>query len=249
MKEKISLNQNTIRILYFKNKEFILPSLVIFISLFLFLKVLIPELREVLSMFDREKAYREKLSTMKNNYNFILNLDNSDLDSQVKVVSSALPLEKDYVGIISAISQTAASSNVLVEDFGFEVGGLSTESTNLIKPNPSIKINLVLKGGQENTKQFLKNLSEQFPLSEVSSVQINDEASNISTDFYYRSFASMKFQEDMPIAKLSGEKEAVLDRLSAWNEKNSRGSEPLLPENNLPEESFEQLPKRTSPPF
>lgn len=248
MNEKISLNRNTIRILYFKNKEFILPSMVIFICLLLFLKVLIPQFREVFLMFDQEKVLQEKLSIMKNNYSFIASLDNLNLDSQVKVVSSALPLEKDYVGIVNAISQTAARANVSVEDFGFEVGDLSTESAVLAKSRPSIKINLALKGGLENTKQFLKNLSEQFPLSEVSSVQINEQASNVSTDFYYRSFASIRFKEDMPIGKLSNEKKTLLDKLSSWSGKNPAGSDFLFDSSYAPAVS-ESAKDKTSGPF
>lgn len=228
MKRIISLDQNTLKILYYKNKKFILPALVIIICVILFFKLIIPQIREVSLIKEQEKETKEKISVLKNNLTLILNLDNSSLDSQLQLTSSALPAEKDYAGIINAVSGTAVDSNVLLDDFSFEVGDLSTKSASL-DIRPSIRINISIKGSLDNMKHFLSRLNEQFPLSEVGSVKIANNSANYATAFYFKSYLPVLQDVSRPINKMSEKEKQLLDKLFSWNDKNLKGANFLLP--------------------
>ncbi|RJQ37110.1 hypothetical protein C4559_03970 [Candidatus Microgenomates bacterium] len=211
---KINFDENTYRILYHRYKELIWPLLIIFVCFGLFLKVIIPQFQEFLSMREEEKVLNKKIITLRSNLDYLSKMDDSNLDSQVKIVSSVLPFEKDFVGVLSAISFAAGKSGIKVGDFSLQIGSLSL--SNQIALKPSLDVSLTVSGGVEGVKRFLKELANVSPVSDASTVQLAGNMSTLSLSFYYKPLPSFVFDYYTPIKSLSKAQKSTLEKISKW---------------------------------
>jgi len=215
MKKEFNLNQSTIKILYTRYKEFILPLAIIFICAFLFLKFIIPQIKELRLERSQAQAARERIAVLKENLNILLKMDEGDQNLGFQIASSALPTEKDFVGILNAISTASYKANVPIGDFTFQVGELSTKSAQT-KFLPSLSLVLNIQSGQGGIKRFLSELSETLPLSEVEDVQSGSNLSTITINFYYKPLSFKQFNYDIPLKPLSSQNSALLNKISSW---------------------------------
>lgn len=213
--KKEGLNSNTLRILYYHNKNNVVPILIIIVCLLLFLQFILPQIQELSFIKTQESAVKERVNTLQTKYNLIQSFDDSNLESNFQTASEALPPYKNYAGIINGVSKAAAVSGISLSDFSFSVGDLSTKSAALSTP-PSISISLSLKGNLAATKRFIQNLSKVSPLSEVVSIQANDSGATINTLFYYKPFPPLKFDSNISIQELSEKNFTLLNTLSSW---------------------------------
>lgn len=233
MNNKLSFEQSTFKILYLKYKELVIPGAIIFISIFLFLQIVLPQFQELSLIRNKEEEAKERIKNLNNNLLFLSKLNNSSLDFQLKLTTSVLPPEKDFVGIINAVSNTAVDTGVALDDFGFIVGELSTKSaaiktSGIIKDKPSIDVGLAVRTNVDGLKRFIDRLSEEFPLSQVMGVSVDKKGYGISTVFFYRALVPDRFNESTQLKPFSKADEAMLNKLSSWNEKNSKGIDFLL---------------------
>ncbi|MDO8658026.1 MAG: hypothetical protein Q7K55_04750 [Candidatus Levybacteria bacterium] len=233
MNNKLSFEQSTFRILYLKYKELIIPGGIIFVSIILFLQVVLPQFQELSLIRNKEEETKERIRNLNNNLMFLSKLNNSSLDFQLKLTTSVLPIEKDFVGIINAVSNTAVDTGVALDDFGFVVGELSTRSaaiktSGIIKDKPSIDLGLSVRTNIDGLKRFIERLSEEFPLSQIMGISIDKKKYGISTVFFYRALVPDRFNESTELKPFSKADEAMLNKLSSWNEKNSKGIDFLM---------------------
>ncbi|OGH42389.1 MAG: hypothetical protein A3H79_00160 [Candidatus Levybacteria bacterium RIFCSPLOWO2_02_FULL_36_8b] len=215
MNKKFNFDQSTIRILYYRNKEYIIPSAIILICLILFIKFIIPQGQELFLIKEKEKETQARVENLKKNLNFLSSVDSSDLDSKLEIASNALPPKKDFAGIINAISDGAINSGVALDDFGFTVGELSTKSAKL-NTQPSIQINLSVKSDKDRVRLFLKKLAKAFPLSEVTSVQMNNNLTTMVTVFYYKPFPPIEIDDYALPGNLSAKETKLINEMSSW---------------------------------
>src|SRR3990167_3378504 len=91
MNKKFNFDQSTIRILYYRNKEYIIPSAIILICLILFIKFIIPQGQELFLIKEKEKETQTRVENLKKNLNFLSSVDSSDLDSKLEIASNPFP--------------------------------------------------------------------------------------------------------------------------------------------------------------
>lgn len=211
---KNNLTSNTLKIVYSRNKEYVPPIGMVLLSLLLFVLLILPQVADISQLQNNEGEMKKKIAGLQTKYNFLKNYDDSNLDNQVKIASNALPRQKDYSGIVSAISKSAGNSGISLDDFSFTVGDLTTEPT--VSSPPSIQVSFTIKGSIDSTKKFLQSLSKQLPLSEVTSLQISNGVTSLSTIFYYKPFPSLQVSglEDSPLSPLTQEQSLLLNNLS-----------------------------------
>src|SRR3989344_6306957 len=191
MKNTIALDKGTYKILYYRYKAFIIPILTILVCLVVVVKFIIPQINSFFSLNEERKLLSAKIAILKANADFLANLNEDDLDLKLQIVSAALPAEKDFTGILNAVSKTANDSRVSVDDYLLSIGDLSIKSAQ-VSQAPSIKILLKVNTGLDGTQRFLNELNNSLPISEVSSVQTGGNSSSISTIFYYKPFSPLK---------------------------------------------------------
>lgn len=215
MNTKLSFDKGTFGILYQRYREYIVPVATLFVCAALIVGVVIPQIQEFVETQNHVKEIQGQIAVLKNNVQFLTSLDDSALDSKMGIASSALPAEKDFAGILNAITTASARSGVSLGDFSFAVGELSTKSAQ-VTPQPSIQVALTVSGSVLSTQRFIQELSKTMPLSEVLNAAISGNSSTLTTVFYYRVFPPIKFDERTPLSGLSQSEEQLLNKLASW---------------------------------
>lgn len=218
MNKMVSIDRSTLRLLYYQCKEYVPPILIVAVSVALFIIFVIPQTVSFLAMKNEEHVQREKVKVLKRNFAFLARMSDATIDTQFATASQALPSEKDFAGILQAISSAASIANVGLGDFAFQVGDLSTKSAELSQRS-SLEITLSLTAEVEGTRRFLKELSEKLPLSEVVSVNLAARSATVRTIFYYKPFVAKKFNSSISMEPLSSTEEKLLEQVSSWTKR------------------------------
>lgn len=213
---KMNFDQSEYKILYMKYKAYLLPFFVVVISIILFIQFIIPQMNEYNERKQQEKALVQKIALLKDNLTYLSSLDGSTLDSNLRLVEEAYPRKKDYVGIIKAISRGSAMTGVTVGDYGFSVGDLSTNSAQVID-RPTISINLTALATLSKTKEFLKNFSTLFPLSEFINVNSSGTNAAFALIFFYKPFFVAEQNVSEPVSELTKDEEELIGKLQSYS--------------------------------
>ncbi len=228
MRRKVFLGQNDIRFFYFRFKDSPFYSLTVIIftilvSLILIFQIILPQLNVWFSIRAEVIATRERISTIRNNINFINNLDKGILDSQFRSAVSALPGNRSFSTIINALSSASIASGVGLNDFNFQVGEIKTDENSpdkviLASNQEAVDIVVTISGSLDQEKKFLEELSQRLPLSSVTSIDGNVDSLTVKIQFYYKDLPEIALSEAEPLAPVSDGEKEFLQRLSGWNQ-------------------------------
>ena len=228
MKENTSIDINTLRILYKKYKEHLIYLLVIFVIAILFLFSVLPRIEDLGKLNNSRKIEANKLSILKNNLNLLSSLDDPSLSSQLLVVSSAMPSEKDFEGVLNAISSSTAKSGVSLADYEFQVGDLSNSSVEATG-FPLLTLTVSIRGTLSQVAKFVGYLSKSIPLSQTTSIIQNSSSATVAINFYYKASTPAQFNDSKTIAPISEKGKQIIETLSSWGTSNLSGSETPIP--------------------
>lgn len=211
-KNPFAIDITVITALYRKYKMYVIPAGIIFICILLILFVIIPQVENIFAMQKEEKETREKIASLKKNAAFVQNINQSEEQSQFFITLKALPVEKDYIGILDAIGIASQKAGVATGDYSFQVGSLSQKEADA---GTKIGLRLTIIGGITETKQFLSELKRSLPLSEVSSTNVNLQSSDMTVAFHYKplGFSDIDFYKELK--PLSKQQQGVLFQLEA----------------------------------
>lgn len=215
MNNKINLNSATLRLLHVKYKEFIIPSITIIVSIILFFVIILPQINSFFGVKEKAKADLEKLNTVRSNLNLLSGINQASLDSYFKVVTTALPLHKEFEGVLNALSIASQKSGVSLGNFEFKVGDLS-KVENAAR-FPDLKLNISVNGSLKGVANFIEELSRTLPLSEVTDISISNTLSNITISFYYKAMQSFVYNDTIPITPISKSGLLLINKLSGFN--------------------------------
>lgn len=215
MNKKINFDINALKLLYSRYKGLIIPFFVIFISLLLFIKFIIPQIQGLLAARQEIKAANDKLSVMKNNFNILNSLDDAMLENQFQVVSNALPSTKDFNGILNALSIASAKTGASLGSFSFKVGDLSAIKDSAGK-HLFLKLSLNVNGDINTVNNFINTLNNTLPLSEVTSVEMESKNSTLTITFYYKPLPPIIYSDDLPIAVISKNDSVLINKLFSF---------------------------------
>lgn len=225
MSRAIKYGDKSFRFLYYRYKDSIyyFPTTVIttvLVSVLLFIYVIVPQFQNWFSIRNEVIAVRSKINTLNQNINFMNNLDKGITNSQLQVATTTLPAEKDFIGLINVIVESALQSGVSVQDFSFRVGYIEQSSENAEAASESglspIQIAIEVNGSVNGVQRFLAEISEKIPLAEVLDIDGESRSTNINMQFYYKEFPKLVLEGDTPIEPVSEEKSELIRKLSGW---------------------------------
>lgn len=215
MNYKVHVDEAVFRILYYKYKDYIIPVSIFAISLIIFMQVLLPQFENFLAQKDQIAASEQTIAVMTQNYNSIISQKDTDLDKFLGIANTALPQDKDFAGILTAISNAAGLSGVTLNDYAFQIGDLTGTKT-LPQNQDSLKVNLVINGSLEQAKAFITALQHQMPISEVTDIEVSSASTaTINTDFFYSPLGRNSFDDTTPIKMVSSSEKKILEDLGA----------------------------------
>jgi len=222
MNTDVWIGKKSLRFLYYRYKDsyyysLSLSVLIIVVCVVLFVKVVLPQTQNWFSIRHEVVVSREKVKNMQSNIALLRNLDTSVLNNQLQVVSSALPFDKDFGTILTALSDSALQSGVSFNDFGFAVGDIASDSAKtgtLQNGLASIDISVVLIGSVDKVKHFLQAIQKKLPLAEVLSINGDNSSTTIDIIFYQKPYPNLTFKDDAllpPVSNIS-----LIEKLSSW---------------------------------
>jgi len=228
MNNKINFDVNVLDVIYNKYKKFIPPIGVIFACVLLFFFVIIPQIQNYFLLLDQTKVENAKLINLKNNLLVLTNLNENKLSSQTQIVSSVLPTDKDFSGILYALSAASAKSGVLLGNYSFPVGKL--DDTTAIGDFPFLSVSIQLNANVLSTLKFIKELYKTVPIAEISKITVDEESSQVKINFYYQPVHLAELADQTaPILTLNQKQTALINDLSTWNNASNQNSLISLP--------------------
>jgi hypothetical protein len=213
----LNLDRGSLLIFYNKNKDYVLPLVVLVVSIFILFFVVIPEINQYFASRAQLETDNQKLEVLKNSYNFLTGLDQTQSESDLKLLTKTLPTEKDSIGIINAISAASSKTGISIVNYRFTPGNLSKATDEINTQYPTISMELNTQGSGILLKDFVNELNRTVPLIEVSSIKHKYNTATLVLQFYYKPFPPQNINDESPISLLSGKDKVLIRDLYTWN--------------------------------
>jgi Tfp pilus assembly protein PilO len=213
----------SLRLLYYRYKDtqWFSLSIAVFILLIIALligRVVFPQVQNWLSIQNEVASTRQRLEILRSNEQQVQLMNDAVLNTQLQTVTSALPVEKDFTGVLGSVAVAGAKAGVSFDDYTFQVGPLSTKAAALTQ-DPSIELSFIIRGSLESIILFLKEISEKVPLSQVVSVDYTETGANISLLFFYKVIPErIPISYTEPMKQIQGNNATLLQTLGRWKE-------------------------------
>jgi hypothetical protein len=221
-----NLSYKHLYFLYFKYKDtpyfnFTLYSIVLVVSVLLIIFVVIPQGKTWFSIQEEIKETNKRIETITENIRFVKSLDDSLLQRNLFIASTAFPPEKDVSVLLYVINASALKVGVKLDDFSFQVGDIKG------KPKPvtsssgeqSTKITFNVRGSPQQIDILLHELYAKIPILSVESMRARflfTNSAEVTIVYYYRGFPLISQKPEEPLQGLSEKNTALLSQLSAW---------------------------------
>lgn len=216
MENRVNTDLQSFIIIYNRNKHYIIPFIVIFICIGLILQILIPQFKTLSEVKEEAEKASQRLTELKEDLNILSNLDEGILESQLKTTTFALPINKEFGGILNALYSAANSSGVNIGKFSFQVGDLAKSDQKDTK-FPFINLTISIGNDVEAVNNFINRIGKTLPISDVSFVKIDNKISTLSLLFYYKFLPVSDVQKDVRILPITNEKLLLFSKISDFN--------------------------------
>lgn len=225
MNEKINADLKSLKFIFDRNKHYILPAIVILISIILFWQFVIPQFNILLAAREEARQASLKLQTLKENLNILANTDEKSLDAQLKILNSALPLNKDFSGILNSIYNASEKTGVNLGSFSLQIGDLSDSKKK--DDFPTISLSVPINSNAAGVSNFVETLSKTVPLAEITMIKIINIASSVKVSFYYKPLVFSNLKEDARIIPLTQKGLSMIQELSSFEDASSFQKSPV----------------------
>lgn len=214
MDKKINADIKSLKFIFNKNKSYIFPVIIILVSIMLFFQFVIPQFNALLEAQKEAIAASVKLETLKANLDVLNNINEATLDSQLEVLKSALPLDKDFIGILNSIYLTSQKTGVDLGSFSFKIGDLT--QSEIGNNFPVVNLSLPVSSSVAAINNFVETISKTVPLSETSLIKVGNASSTINLSFYYRPLSASSYSQDVRISPISQKGLTLINQLSQF---------------------------------
>jgi len=219
MDEKINADLKSLKFIFNKNKSYIVPIVIILVSIMLFLQFVIPQFGALLTARREAKDVSTKLETLKANLDILTNINEETLDSQLKILNLALPLDKDFIGMLNSIYLTSQKTGVSLGSFSFKIGDLAQSENG--DSFPVVKLSVPINSGVTAINSFVETISKTVPLSEIYLIKVGNISSAVSLSFYYKPLNISSYSQDVPISSISQKGLRLISQLGEFKNTSS----------------------------
>lgn len=216
MEGRINTEVQSLKIIYNRNKHYIIPGVVIFVSILLIIQVVIPQFRTLSLVREEAKQAEKVLDGLKQDLSVLESQDQETLESQLRTSSLALPINKDFGGILNALYSAAARSGVNIGRFSFEVGNLESKDEKDVKFS-TIDLSVNLDNDILAVNSFVDIIGKTLPISDISIIRTDNKISNIGLLFYYRTLPPASLKKGGRIVPLSQKHLGLLSKINDFN--------------------------------
>ncbi len=224
MNQNKQITASSLTLLYYRFRDSPIYSIAIFLFIIvaciaLIWIVVIPQTQQWFSIQREIREIEKKISIVKNNIQIMQSLNTTSLEDRIDTALAAVPDDKDFFGIITAIADSAVKSGVLLGDFAFSPGTLSTGAATTIETQQPIDVSIPIEGDVDTVREFLKEINEKLPLSQSQTLIAESGSSaeaKLRLIFQYKSLPLITYTYTKPITSFTEEELLLIDQLSSW---------------------------------
>lgn len=211
--QKVSINQLLLKNLYFRYRAFVTPLVTIVVCILLFFFVVTQQIQNWFAMRDALAVDTQSVAVMHQNLSLVTSLDDAKLNQTLATATSALPTEKDFTGIVTALQNAAAIAGTSLGDYSFQLGNLSGDTKK--SSQLPIQLTIALRGNITDAQRFAQQLHQELPLSDTIAIAVNANASiSVTVVFYYAPLLKITFQDDTPLPVVGSADQQLLEKLA-----------------------------------
>ncbi|HSW96770.1 MAG TPA: hypothetical protein VLF89_03015 [Candidatus Saccharimonadales bacterium] len=204
------INQK-IKLLYFQYRDFFVPVITIFVCIVVCLYVIVPQIQSYFALQNQFLQDQQQLQVLQQNFQKVTGLSDQQLNTNFNTTTAALPELKNATVVLNTISKAASVSNISLKDYTFAVGVLTKTKSSL-----PLHVTLSVNGNKDKLQKFVQQLSVSLPLSEITSIDIQDNDATINIVFYMQAASQSSINTSDPLQLLTNEDRSTLDLLSSW---------------------------------
>jgi len=208
MKKGLAFDSTTLSLYYSRNRMFIVPGVVIIVCVILLLEVVTPQLMSWYATQQLIAQNKQSIDTLSHSIDVLSGFDDATLDTNLTLVTTALPGDKELLGTLGSINRAAIASKVALSDYSFQGD----------KTSKGLSIDLVVTGSLAGVQQFLTSIKNELPLATVDGVDyVAAGGSTIHVSFYYTTFPHFTFNAQTPLSDLNAKQNDLLAQLSSFD--------------------------------
>lgn len=209
---------------YKKYKDTLLPSAILLVSLFVFFKVIIPQISLISDLHTKMNDENQKITQLSTAINTINSYPPQTLDTNLSDAGSALPYNKNILSIFLALNSLSTTYSVNIDAFSLKVGGIyttdkTTPTQDLTKGIgvPSVEVTAqVSSSDPKDIIRFSNSLYQAFPLSQVKNLQFSGNQGSFDLDFFYKPYDLNYIGNDANVTPLNTGETQLLQTLDQW---------------------------------
>lgn len=214
---------------YFRYKDTVyfhtgLSGICLLISVLLIIYMIIPQIQNVFSLQQEVDRTKERISTINGNIAFLQALDSDTLDHDFHIASTALPPDRDVSNLVSAINASAINAGVILDDFSFQVGELTSAPvtstpSDTVAPAVGQRITFGARGNISQIVTLVSELHKKIPILSISNVEAeftSGDLTQISLLYFAQNFPLVQQDEAVPMSDISPQNKAQIRQLEEW---------------------------------
>jgi len=204
---------------YSKYYPVALPLIITSLGLVILVLLIIPQLKNWFSVQEEIEATQARINIMRQNSRILESFDKASVDRDFIVATEALPSDKNFAGILNAISNAALASNVSLNDYEFSLGAVST-SKNGKKVSPvsePIAINVDIEGNINDVSNFIEEIEKKIPIAEIKNINYSERGGEVILKFYIKTLPDLNIEYSDPITSMTQDQRSILQVLSQWS--------------------------------
>ena len=209
---KIQWATDKLKIIYAGLRPFLIPILLIVISLILFKVFLFPSMQVILNAKVLRSNTIGEAQTLKTNLDILSNLDDKTLDSDLSILTAALPYDSDFQEISGSLAAVSLKAGVALAPYQSSLGNLSGNTQS--GKYPALEISLTLNGDMNAVSNFIQILEKTVPLSDVQSLSMTNTTSSVKVLFFFKASAVNRNSTDtVKLIPISAKDTAIINQM------------------------------------
>lgn len=212
-------NKHSLKYYYFifRHSKYYSPSVyagIILISIILLIFVIYPQIVNLANINAQVNQLKTEIATLQNNVNNINNMSDSDINNYLTLTNKAVPVTKDFSGLVQSVNMAAIEAGVNLEDYSVKVGQLKGNDSTIYD---KFILGVTIDGNTSDIVRFLTSIKQKFPLLTVQDITIADNKANVDLQAAYVPFQRQNIDLRNINLTLDPQALAILQQISSWN--------------------------------
>ncbi|HRN96510.1 MAG TPA: hypothetical protein PLD54_03640 [Candidatus Levybacteria bacterium] len=159
--------------------------------------VIIPQIRSIGEQREANSLKQSEVAQLESSLAALNSVSDQRVASDIDVLTSALPANKEVISVFSSIISLATDVGVQVRGFTIQVGDIydinpeQSQEVDVTSDTgfPSMNVMLTLNStDQRQIVEFTKQLYKNFPISKINTISAQETNSMLEISFYYRPY-------------------------------------------------------------